>query len=93
MQRRKNGTDWDQMLLETGIDHWDIRDRREMQANLGWVSDQRKAQSARRRMITLAVGVGIPLLTAGAAWYGATNAKPAPCPSGYICTVTPEPTP
>lgn len=93
MQRRKNRTDWDQMLLETGIDQWDVRDRRNMQANLQWVSAHRKTVGSRQRMLTLALGIGIPLLGALGAWYGASNAKPAPCPSGYICTVTPATSP
>lgn len=91
--RRKERVDWDQMLLETGIDQWDVRDRRDMQANLQWVSDHRRTVGARQRMLTLALGIGIPLLGGLASWYGASQGRQQPlCPPGYVCTVIPSPT-
>lgn len=87
------GTRLLQSLSETNIDRWGDDERRDMRRNLEWVSDRRKSESTRRRLITLALGIGIPLFGAAGAWYGASNAKPSPCPSGYICTVTPLRTP
>lgn len=93
MQRRKNSTDWDQMLLETGMDQWDVRDRREMQANLLWVSEHRKTVGSTRRFATLAIGIAVPLLAAFGSWIGNQATRETACPSGYVCTVTAVPTP
>ena len=103
--RRKETVDWDQMLLETGMDQWDVTLREDMKAHLEWVRDTRREQMERsrrapaRRYITLTLlGFAVTLLTGLGAFLGAeaaggSHVSSLGCPSGYVCVpASPSPT-
>ena len=88
------------------MDQWDVKDRREMQANLGWVSDRRTAEKERasraptRRYLTMTlIGFAVTLIAAFGSFVGGelANASKTPqtivvkLPSGQNVTITPSP--
>jgi hypothetical protein len=95
-QRRKDTVDWFQCLVDTNMDQWDVRDRREMQANLNWVSEHRRTLGERQRMRLLLAGFAVTLIASFGSWIGATisnSSRSQTCPVTYVCVPAPTPMP
>ena len=83
-----------QCLSETDIDKWSEPERREMKANLIWVSEHRRTLGSRQRLRATIYAAALAVAVGFISWLSPWNVRTTLiCPSGYVCTQSPITTP